>query len=73
VGRLVAELVRVRDEKGWSVQQLSDASGVGYETIRTLLGPPKPGRNRQGPSFFVVADVAAALKVPLPKLDRAAR
>ena len=43
-----------------SVQALSSSSGVGYETIRSLL----KGSNAN-PGFFLVADLAEALSLDL--------
>lgn len=63
--RLVANLVTARHKRGLSVQELSTESGVHYETVRAVLG----GKSA-GPSFFIVADLARALRVPLEQLDR---
>lgn len=73
VRRLADVLAQRKEERGWSLQDLANESAVHYETLRTLLAPAKPGRKRQGPSFFLVADVAAALKIPLKKLDEVSR
>ncbi len=66
--RLVASLANARDARGWSVHDLSTASGVHYETVRAVLS----GRSA-GPSFFTVADLARALRVPLEQLDEGSR
>ncbi len=64
-GRLVAALEGARDKRRLSVHDLSTASGVHYETVRAVLG----GKSA-GPSFFIVADLARALQVPLEQLDK---
>ena len=51
-----------------SVQDLSTNSNVRYETIRALLA----GKS-VGPSFFLVADLAAALDVELDEIAKEAR
>lgn len=66
--RLVASLISARDERGWSVHDLSTESGVHYETVRAVLD----GRS-VGPSFFNVADLARALGVSLEHLDAGSR
>lgn len=63
--RLVTALSAARDKRRLSVQELSTASGVHYETVRSVLG----GKSA-GPSFFIVADLARALQVPLDQLDK---
>jgi hypothetical protein len=70
VSRMVAVLAAKKDAKDWSMQELSDRSGVCYETVRTLLASPKKGKRRQSPSFFVVIDVARVLGVSVSKLAR---
>lgn len=67
-GQLGDSLRRRREEKGLSIQDLSDESGVRYETVRSLL----IGKSA-GPSFFLVADLAAALEAPLDELAQEAR
>lgn len=62
--RLAAALQRQRTATGMSVQDITDESGVRYETVRSLL----QGRSA-GPSFFLVTDVARALSLPLATLD----
>ncbi|HUY24613.1 MAG TPA: helix-turn-helix transcriptional regulator [Candidatus Saccharimonadales bacterium] len=62
---LVAELIAARDRIGLSIDALSKTSGVHYETVRAVLG----GRSA-APNFFIVADLARALKVRLEALDR---
>jgi hypothetical protein len=66
--RLVTALDAARDRAGWSVHELSLESGVHYETVRAVLA----GRSA-GPSFFIVADLARALHLPLDRLDRRTR
>jgi transcriptional regulator with XRE-family HTH domain len=61
---LTVALAGARDLQHLSVQDLSTASGVHYETVRSLLA----GKSA-GPSFFIVADLARALEVPLDQLD----
>lgn len=61
---LAAFLSGARDQRQLSVQDLSTASGVHYETVRSLLAAKSAG-----PSFFIVADLARALEVPLEQLD----
>ena len=61
-------LARKRREARLSVQDLSTNSNVRYETIRALLA----GKS-VGPSFFLVADLAAALDVELDEIAREAR
>ena len=73
VRRLVAVLTSQRLELDLSVGQVSERSGVSYETVRTLLAPPNPERRRQSPSFFVVADVARVLGVSLKGLEETCR
>jgi len=68
VARLVALLAAKREERNVSVGVLSERSGVCYETVRTLLAPPKKGKRRQSPSFFTVVDVARELGVPVTTL-----
>ena len=63
--RLVVALGAARDKRRLSIQELSAASGVHYETVRSVLG----GKSA-GPSFFIVADLARALQVPLEQLDK---
>jgi lambda repressor-like predicted transcriptional regulator len=62
---LVNELVAARERVGMSIDGLSKASGVHYETIRAVLS----GRSA-APNFFIVADLARALKLRLDALDR---
>jgi transcriptional regulator with XRE-family HTH domain len=73
VSRVVGLLAAKKEEKNWSVQELSDRSGVCYETVRTLLASPKKGKHRQSPSFFVVIDVAHELGVSVNKLAQESR
>lgn len=73
VSRVVAVLAAKKEEKDWSVQELSERSGVCYETVRTLLASPKKGKRRQSPSFFVVIDVARELGVSVNKLAQESR
>ena len=61
-------LVQKRKEAKLSVQDLSTNSNVRYETIRALLA----GKS-VGPSFFLVADLAAALDVELDEIAKEAR
>jgi hypothetical protein len=61
---LAVALAGAKDQQRLSVQDLSTASGVHYETVRSLLA----GKSA-GPSFFIVADLARALEVPLDRLD----
>lgn len=61
-------LVRKKKEAKLSVQDLSTNSNVRYETIRALLA----GKS-VGPSFFLVADLAAALDVKLDEIAKEAR
>lgn len=63
--RLAAVLSAARAKRRWSVQELSIESGVHYETVRSVL----VGKSA-GPSFFIVADLARALQVPLEQLGR---
>ena len=63
--RLVAQLDAARSKRTLSVHDLSTASGVHYETVRAVLG----GRSA-GPSFFIIADLARALQLPLEQLDK---
>lgn len=63
--RLVAVLDAARGKRRLSVQELSSASGVHYETVRSVLG----GKSA-GPSFFIVADLARALELQLEQLDK---
>lgn len=63
--RLAADLESARRYKQLSVDDLARASGVHYETVRAVLG----GRSA-GPSFFIVADLARALRTPLGRLAR---
>lgn len=63
--RLIAALDTARGKQRLSVHDLSTASGVHYETVRAVLG----GKSA-GPSFFIVADLARALLVPLEQLDK---
>lgn len=65
---LVAELRGARDRLGLSIDGLSKSSGVHYETVRAVLA----GRTA-APNFFIVADLARALKVGLDGLDRKSR
>jgi hypothetical protein len=64
VERLVAVLEAARDTRDLSVHDLSITSGVHYETVRAVLA----GKSA-GPSFFIVADLARALDLPLDQLD----
>lgn len=66
--RLVAALDAARAKQRLSVHDLSTVSGVHYETVRAVLG----GRS-SGPSFFIVADLARALQLPLEQLDKKAK
>jgi lambda repressor-like predicted transcriptional regulator len=65
---LVAELSTARSRSGLSIDSLSKESGVHYETVRAVLA----GRST-APNFFIVADLARALKVGLDGLDRKSR
>lgn len=62
---LVAELSAARGRFGLSIDDLSKVSGVHYETVRAVL----VGRSA-APNFFIVADLARALKLDLDGLDR---
>lgn len=64
----MAELTSAQDRKGLSVDELSKASGVHYETVRAVLG----GRSA-APNFFIIADLARALKLRLDGLDQKSR
>ena len=48
-----------------SIHDLSKESGVHYETVRAVMS----GKS-VGPSFFIVADLARALKLRLDGLDK---
>jgi hypothetical protein len=65
---LIEELGAARDRIGLSIDGLSKASGVHYETVRAVLA----GRST-APNFFVVADLARALQLGLDALDRKSR
>ena len=66
--QLVQALSAARDKRHWSVHDLSTASGVHYETVRSVL----TGKSA-GPNFFIVADLARALRLPLDQLDARTR
>jgi hypothetical protein len=62
--RLATVLQKQQQATGKSIQDVTDESGVRYETVRSLMH----GKSA-GPSFFLVADVARALSLPLATLD----
>ena len=64
---LTAELMEKRmEELGMSARDLSVKVGVVYEHIRNIL------RGNIVPSKLLVKEIAKALKVPLPELERVA-
>lgn len=66
--RLGIALTQKKAEGGLSIQEIATQSGVGYQTVCALLA----GKSA-GPSFFLVADLAAALRVPLDTLAEESR
>lgn len=66
--RLGAALGKSKEARQLSVQDIADGSGLGYETVRSLL----LGRSA-GPSFFLVADIARALSLNLNRLAEETR
>jgi transcriptional regulator with XRE-family HTH domain len=66
---LLASVLGERKTAGkLSVQEIADESGLGYETVRALLSAKSAG-----PSFFLVVDLARALKVSLKHLAESSR
>ena len=66
--QLALVLNREKEEEGATVQELADATGLGYETVRALLTA-----RSAGPSFFLVADLVRALNLDLADIDEQTR
>ena len=61
LGRRIREL---RNEKGWTQQELGNYAEVNYKFIGEIE------RGRQNPSFDILVKIATALDVELPELFR---
>ncbi|MDE0613417.1 MAG: helix-turn-helix transcriptional regulator [bacterium] len=66
--KLSRELARQKRKKDLSVQDISDKSGIPYQTVRALLD----GKSA-GPSFFLIVDLADALGLSVAALARATK
>jgi hypothetical protein len=65
---LAAMFMDQKENRELSVQEIADSSGLRYETVRALLSA-----RSAGPSFFLVADLASALRISLNTLARETR
>jgi len=65
---LATVLGQTKTDGNLSVQEIADRSGLGYETVRALLLAKSAG-----PSFFLVVDLARAMKLSLNKLAESTR
>lgn len=62
-GTLGSRIRRARERRGWSLQNLADASGIGKSVLSRL----ETG-DREDPKISLVAEVAQALEVSLDEL-----